>query len=68
MKDDIDLRLKKDFPEEIPVFGILVGDNSIIYYILDIIPRKATTEYENNNFNRAPYESFRNGLGLYQSL
>lgn len=27
MKDEIDLMLKKDFPEDTPVFGILVGGN-----------------------------------------
>lgn len=68
MKDEVDLKLKKNFPEDTPVFEILVGDNSIIYYILDIIPRKTATEYESNNFNRAPCECFRNGLGVYQSL
>jgi hypothetical protein len=31
MKDEVDLMLKKDFPEDTPVFGILVGGNNIIY-------------------------------------
>ncbi|ORE00911.1 hypothetical protein BCV72DRAFT_339771 [Rhizopus microsporus var. microsporus] len=31
MKDEVDLMLKKDFPEDTPVFGILIGGNNIIY-------------------------------------
>jgi hypothetical protein len=31
MKDEVDLMLKKDFPEDTPVFGVLVGGNNIIY-------------------------------------
>jgi hypothetical protein len=30
MKDEVALMLKRDFPEDTPVFGILVGDNNII--------------------------------------
>lgn len=33
MKDEVDLKLKRDFPEDIPVFRILVGgSNSITRY------------------------------------
>lgn len=31
MKDEVDLMLKKDFPEDTPVFNVLVGGNNIIY-------------------------------------
>ncbi|KAG1056797.1 hypothetical protein G6F43_001345 [Rhizopus delemar] len=37
MKDEVDLMLSKDFPEDTPVFGILVGGHNGRVFVMDLI-------------------------------
>ncbi|CAO3673809.1 unnamed protein product [Rhizopus stolonifer] len=50
MKDEVDLMLKKDFPEDTPVFGILVGGHHARVFAMDLVYTKIYRLFEIGSF------------------
>ncbi|KAG1495994.1 hypothetical protein G6F46_003557 [Rhizopus delemar] len=50
MKDEVDLMLSKDFPEDTPVFGILVGGHNGRVFVMDLVYTKIYRLFEIGSF------------------
>ncbi|KAI8970493.1 hypothetical protein BDF20DRAFT_891656 [Mycotypha africana] len=50
MKDEVDLMLKRNFPEDTPVFGILVGGYHATVYVMDLMHTKVYRLFEIGSF------------------
>ncbi|KAG1056752.1 hypothetical protein G6F43_001372 [Rhizopus delemar] len=51
LKDEIDLLLMEDCPEEIPVFGILIGGYGAAIYVIDLVYTHLYRSYEAGSFH-----------------
>ncbi|CEI95845.1 hypothetical protein RMCBS344292_10022 [Rhizopus microsporus] len=50
MKDEVDLMLKRHFPEDTPVFGILVGGHHANVFVMDLVYTKVYRLFEIGSF------------------